>query len=374
MSKCVLCESDITDENDSKEHLIPNALGGRRKVVGFVCNECNSTTGESWDAELAKQLLPLSLMFDISRERGDSPRLKVVTTAGEQLTVGPAGKLAPTNPIVDKRAGIAGGFQYHVKARSMDEARRILTGLKRKHPEIDVEARLAGAEIEESYARGAVEHDLTIGGPLAGRSMVKSCLAMAYVSGIDWAACASAVRYLRDGDAPASFGYYNETELVSNRTAGVPLHCLAVRADPESGLILAYAEYFGLHRIVACLGEGYVGPLVESSYALDPRRGLEVDVQVNLAFLRSDIADIYAYKRVSPSSFERAANAVIGPALKSHLDAEQQRVFSRAVKEAFETCGAKPGEKLTEEHVLRLSRTVAEKVAPFFLHRLRSVK
>jgi hypothetical protein len=313
-------------------------------------------------------------MFNISRERGDPPMLKVVTTAGEQLTVGPAGKLIPTNPVVEKRTGTAGGFQYHVKARSMDEARKILIGLKRNHPEIDVEARLAGAEIEETYADGAVMHDLSIGGPLAGRSMVKSCVAMAFATGIDWVLCNSAVHYLRDRDAPASFGYYHEKDLLDRRAAGVPLHCLAVRADPDSGLIIAYAEYFGLYRIVACLGEGYAGPIVESSYTLDPRQGAELDVAVDLSFSQSDIEDIYAYKYASPEDFKQAADAVIGPAIKSQLDAEQQRVFGQAVNEAFATCGARPGEKLTEEHVLRISRAVAEKVTPFILHRLRPVK
>ena len=159
----------------------------------------------------------------------------------------------------------------------MEEARQILTGLKRKHPEIDIEAELARAEGVESYPQGAVKHDLTIGGELAGRSIVKSCLAMALASGIDWTACEDAVRYLRQDGAPPCFGYYNERDLLSGRVASIPLHCLAVRADPENGLILAYAEYFGLHRVVACLGEAYTGSLLHVVYALDPRQGVELE-------------------------------------------------------------------------------------------------
>lgn len=51
--ECALCNSNITDKNDSNEHLIPNAIGGRKKITGFICSNCNSKSGEFWDAELA---------------------------------------------------------------------------------------------------------------------------------------------------------------------------------------------------------------------------------------------------------------------------------------------------------------------------------
>ena len=35
--KCALCDETITSQNDTKEHLIPNAIGGRKKIkVSFV--------------------------------------------------------------------------------------------------------------------------------------------------------------------------------------------------------------------------------------------------------------------------------------------------------------------------------------------------
>jgi hypothetical protein len=120
----------------------------------------------------------------------------------------------------------------------MDEARQILMDLKRKYPEIDVDATLAGAQMVETYPRGAVGHDFSIGGELAGRSMVKSSLAWAFTNGVDWAACDKALGYLRANGAPACFGYYHDTDLILGRPAGVPLHCLLGRgrhydrADP----------------------------------------------------------------------------------------------------------------------------------------------
>jgi HNH endonuclease len=370
---CALCEATITAENDSEEHLIPNALGGRRKVSGFLCRDCNSATGDSWDAELAEQLLPLCLLLDILRERGEPPGLRVATSAGERLTIGPNGTLARSAPVVTRTPSPSRKTQYHVEARTTDESRQILRDLKRKHPEIDVDATLARAQMVETYPQAAVGHDLSIGGELAGRSMVKSSLAWAFANGIDWAACDKALGYLRADGAPPCFGYYHDTDLILGRPAGVPLHCLSVEADTTTGLILGYGEYFGFHRFVCLLGERYRGPAIRSTYTIDPRTGAGLDLHVHIPFSRSDIEDIYDYKRTKVEDLTRAADAILGPAMQARMDAERTRVVSQAIDAAFSSCGAKPGEELTAEQIWKLALVAAQKVTPFVLHQVRGL-
>ncbi|WP_345821411.1 HNH endonuclease [Methylobacterium fujisawaense] len=375
MSKCLLCPAEITTENDSNEHLILNAIGGRRIVRGLVCKSCNNATGHQWDTVLSTQLLPLILMFHVFRQRRSAPpTLPVTTTAGEQVTINLDGRLTLTKPKFETALTEDGKTSYQLAARTMAEARQMVMGLKRKHPEIDVDAILAQATLGESYLEGAVHHDLGVGGELAGRSMIKSCVAMAFESGVPLAFCGLAIGYLTRPDGEPCFGYYHERDLISDRPTGTPLHCLAVRADPESGLVLAYAEYFGLHRIVACIGERYSGPVIEQAYSIDPRDGRTLSLGVNLAFDRTDIRDIYDYKRTSSAGLIEAGDAILGPAFEQARRAEQERVAERAVRRAFDTCGAEPGEVLTEEHAKRIARTMAEGIAPYVLHRLRPIR
>jgi hypothetical protein len=220
----------------------------------------------------------------------------------------------------------------------------------------------------ETYPRRAVGHDLSIGGELAGRSMVKSSLAWAFTNGVDWAACDKALGYLRANGAPPCFGYYHDTDLILGRPAGVPLHCLSVEADTTTGLILGYGEYFGFHRFVCLLGEAYRGPAIRSTYAIDPRTGAGLDLRVRIPFSRSDIEDIYAYRRTKPEDVKRAADAIFGPAMQARMDTERKRVVSQAIDEAFASCGAKPGEELTGEQIRNLALLAAQKVTPFLLH------
>ena len=72
MSKqCVLCDGVISEKNMTAEHIIPNAIGGRKKVSGFICRDCNNRTGTEWDAKLVDQRLLHFLSLTVNRQRGE---------------------------------------------------------------------------------------------------------------------------------------------------------------------------------------------------------------------------------------------------------------------------------------------------------------
>ncbi|MFC0569973.1 HNH endonuclease [Gluconobacter japonicus] len=60
MANCIICNHSLTSQNDSAEHIIPNAIGGFRKVWGFLCNRCNNTTGHDWDAAWLRRIFRFS--------------------------------------------------------------------------------------------------------------------------------------------------------------------------------------------------------------------------------------------------------------------------------------------------------------------------
>lgn len=379
MTKCFLCDSQMSNipadpHCDSAEHIFPNAIGGQKVVSGFICRKCNSTTGETWDAALAEQMQPLGLILGVSRDRGVTPPLKITTTKGERVTWHGQGGLSYTDPEFERRERPDGSAEYRIRARSVGEARSMLEGLKRKHPKLDVEAALAQATGVEKYLDGDFHFSFQFGGPEGGRSVVKTCLAFAFANDIDWRHCNHAISYLRDPEGKACFGYFSSRDLISGRKPGVPLHCIGLRADPHSGLILAYAEYFSVTRIVACLGEGYLGDLIEKVYAFDPRTGDEQNVGLSLTFDRDAIESIYAYDYFDGKQVETAFSALLGPALKAQADAERSRVINLAVEKAFQNCGVNPNQILTEDQICKFRRSILESIMPLMRHQLRSIK
>ena len=367
MPNCAICDTPLISSNDSAEHVIINAIGGFRKVRGFLCDDCNNTTGHQWDAELAAQLNGLCHFFDIERDRGSIPAQKIKTTAGETFRMLSDGGFELMKPTVEKTENGA-QTQYRVVARDMREARKILRDLQRKFPKIDVEVELAKAQARTSYLKGMVELTVQIGGVHAGRAIVKSAIALARESGIPAEACDQALAYLRNENALACFGYYSTTDLMIGRPVGAPLHCVAISGDPDSGMLLAYAEYFGFLRAVVLLSEAYSGPKIERCYAIDPTTGTELDLSVHLDFSRADMADIFDYKHCDHEATKRAADAVISPGMARKPQREQDRAVNRAVQYAFENCGAQPGDMLTEEHLRAIARLAAEKLMPFIVN------
>lgn len=370
-NNCWICSATIDAANDTREHLIPNSIGGRKKVSGFICVSCNSNAGQKWDAELARQLQPLSTLFNVQRERGTVPPLRVETTAGEKLTIRPGEPLMHTHPEFKETPIPSGQRLLEIRARSIDEAKGMIKGLKKKYPQIDEDDLISQLKEVETYPEGVFHHKIQFGGAISGRSIVKSCAALAASLGIPPENCEFAVVYLRDPNANPCFGYYNETELVTGRTAGVPMNCLAVKADPADGLVLAYVEYFGAQRVVACLGEGYSGEPKNSVYCFDPRSGEELPVSVSLAFSKEDIDQIYNYRKISSEGMKTAFDAVVGPAVAESHKRERDRVLERAVEKAFASCGAEEGEPLTQEHMQKITDKVLEEITPHLMHSLR---
>lgn len=368
-SNCALCGEQITQDNDTKEHIIPNAIGGRKKVTGFICNVCNNKSGDTWENELAKQLNPLSLFFRISRERGNAPRQKFGTTDGNEIVLEYDGSMTLPKPLYRENI-VDGQVQISIQARTIQEAKGMLKGVARKYPNADVDSFLDNAQVKSTYSPEMMEFKLSFGGTDAGRSIVKSALAVVSDAKQSTAICQNAIAYLTDQNAEACFGYYYVRDPILNRPSGVPVHCVAVQGDQKTGLITFYAEYFGVQRVVGCLGQGYQGESFNHQYAIDPVSGTELDLDVKLGFSITEIKDAYNYKAIPNGSIENAIALIIPVHLQLQSEQERTRVIDVALRKAFEEIGLKEGDQILPEHIGKLSSVVAEEVLPLMIHQL----
>ena len=304
-------------------------------------------------------------MLNIKRERGNNKPIPVETVNSRKLDLNPDGSMTIAKPEFSKQ-DLGDKTEYKFKFRSMEELKRNLPGLKRKHPHIDIDELMKYATKIREYSEDPLCISLDFGGHLAGRSVIKSCLALAYESGLNIDDCEHAKNYLLlDGNA--CFGYFNETDVVTNRPPNTIFHCIYVCGDPQNKQVLAYAEYFGYLRIVACLSSNYVGEKFSHGYAIDPVTGKKLDIEINLDIDPEEIPDIYAYKKVDWNVTKGALDALL--AVWKEID--EYRAISEAVEEALEfaftKCGVVPGDRLTDEKSAEMARVVSDRLVPSIL-------
>ena len=370
--QCILCGGPLTAANSDEEHIIPNAIGGRKKVVGFICNGCNKETGANWDAELARQLQPLSLLLGIKRQRGAVPSLKFPTSSGGKIRLHSDGRMTTAIPSNEKTTdGIT--TQLRITAGSRKELQKQIKGMQRKHPSLQkrsVGDLLSTAQARSHYSSDLIQIPLEFGGQKAGRSLVKSAVGLVYDAGVDPRECDLALDYLGRDNAQACFGYFydKDRDLVVNRPDNKPFHCVYVKGDSGTGTILGYVEFYGLHRIDLCLSESYSGRDVSNSYVIDPVKGEELPLDVDLNLSMSDLRSAFNYEKYDVDVWKCAVDSLFRYIGELDFKRELKRTSGIAVKTAFDDSDAEHGDHLTDEQLHQLTVRILEEMRPFFQH------
>ena len=366
------CGNHITEDTPTKEHVIPNALGGRKTVTGFICNSCNSRTGALWDAEVARQLNPLGLLLGIRRQRGQMPSQVFSTSSGGEVQLLSHGKR-----IIAKRSHEINtdGDHTHIRihARTMRELRSMINGMRRKYPSLrnrSLDDLMSTAKAASHYSSEWTKFDFAFGGVRAGRSLVKSAVALAYDAGVDPNRCDLALDYLLNDGAEPCFGYFydKDRDLVINRPVARPFHCVCVKGNSDTGTILGYVEFYGLYRLVLCLSKSYSGRNFTNIYALDPAKGEEVDLGIDLDLSILDICSAYNYEKYNEGVIRAAANNLVECIAAADFDRALDRNVREAVENAFAKCDAGQGGYLTDAQLHQVIDAVFDEVDPFIEH------
>lgn len=56
---CYICDEELTDTNNSDEHIILNAIGGHLHSNKLLCKRCNNTLGDTADAKIGRRFILL---------------------------------------------------------------------------------------------------------------------------------------------------------------------------------------------------------------------------------------------------------------------------------------------------------------------------
>ena len=372
---CVLCGDSATGENRSKEHIIPQSVGGGSSVIGFTCRRCNNGIGLTYDAALAKSFERLILLLDISRQK-PLPRGRVAQMSdGLRVRVLPGNRveLAENAPQAFSEEGRSG---LHLVASTRAELRQMIQKISdRRGLDLDVEAHVEQATERTIYLDEPIDHGTHGWGPDEYRSLVKSALALVFHAEVDPRCAEIGLAYMAgDDETKCIFPYYNK-DLLSQRELGMPINCVYVKGDPDTREVMAYVEILGILRCVIRLSENYEGEHFEHSYAIDPTDGAELEVVVDLdSSLLAEAEQELDYFGGQTGGLQGAIELVISRALDLANRKHLATVILAAINEYCTEMGIAPDQPWTDAEYRAMWDYIGESVMPFFDHLRRPMK
>lgn len=238
LPSCIFCDGPLDNET-SGEHILLNALGGRKTTTRVVCSVCNNNFGSRIDKVLAQQVSAIRNLLQIRSGDGKlPPGLRNIEAGDYRIDVKGNGRVDIIGqPFTISRAP-DGITTVNITARSPNHIEEISSHLASalKVPEACVRERILTAEF--SMIRrpvGRVFIPLQLGGIDAARSAAKACIIL-------WT--------LLTGSAETKSAVYNpvrklictQDEEIYTNLVSIDLRCL----DCASMIQNKYGEFFNL--------------------------------------------------------------------------------------------------------------------------------
>lgn len=366
---CALCDRSFGSPGvlNSREHIIPNSIGGQKEVPGIICKDCNDRTGAEWDSALAEQLSLVAVLANVKRDRKQQPSFEALTLSGKPIRIHADGHLslprtALMETVKDGRVKVTGN------APTMRDAVRLFKGLKRKYPKFNMESALEDLRVERSYISEPIGGPIHIHGDASGRSIVKSAYVLALHAGIDPGRCVQARNYLKGSNESACWWFYYDRDLIGVRPQGHIFHCVAVQGNSGTGQLVGYVEYFSAYRMLVLLSSEYDGADFASSHVIDPTTGRELDLCPDLNIPAQEVISACSGLHNNTPAMLAAMNTVMGLVYQKR----RQREFEQAVLEAFfaamKSLSLDPNQPPPRERFPEIMRLFRDEMLPYLQH------
>lgn len=161
MSNCYICGKEINKENQSEEHIIPNAIGGKLRDKNLICEICNNQTFHDIDTALANQLNVITCLLNPKRDR-KGVKISIegtIADSGELIYLEAGGK-----PVICKKAPLKTENGYKLESRDLKHLKEQLGGLAKKNSWINVEKIME--EVKEKIESGEIETQHYLDNPI----------------------------------------------------------------------------------------------------------------------------------------------------------------------------------------------------------------
>nr|WP_315396811.1 HNH endonuclease [uncultured Sphingobacterium sp.] len=267
--KCYLTGVDITQENTSIEHILPNALGGKLKSKKVLCSDANLQLSKLIDTKFNKFFEGFYKRLPIKKDRHTNIGLKGTYSKDKREIILKDNQVFPIKPFLSPE-----GIVYAKNSKEGNNYKRFLNIINQE--EIPVITDLAGT-IEFPFSLDNQE--------IFNKGFAKIAAGFASLRGIH----RSYLKRIIDLDKKVFrddliiFPYFpilNNSifEFNAYKSKCYPIHSISLKGDKEFKTLYCYVELFSTFQYIVILDDDYEGENLYYSYLYDLMKGKEISL------------------------------------------------------------------------------------------------
>lgn len=361
MKYCYLCHKILNPQNESKEHILLNSIGGRLKSKKLLCKFCNSKFGHVADSELANQLAFLSSFLQIKREKGNNPKINGAKNKdGVEYNILDGNKPVLAKPKFEQ-INENGEIKYSITARNEKESLKILKSLKKKHPELDLDHAIQNMQFKEEYLDQPLIHNITIGGDLAFKSIVKTAVNYYLHTQNEVEYIEHLFPYLRSELELKIANHFYPKKVIYKKEPNEIIHLIHIYGNKHSQQLYCYIEFFSTYSFLVLLSDKYQGNNISTTYCYDLLKNEELSKSVNLKSV--NLSEINNLTTKDIETIAQKLNRVLDITNKIQVDREINNITKKVIEKVFEKHKQEP--ILTEQMINEIANEIANEYVRF---------
>jgi hypothetical protein len=179
---CIFCGAELGPDT-KPEHILLNALGGRKTTKRVICSQHNNDFGGDIDDDLAGEVEVLRNHLQLESGTGKlPPSLRNVQAGAERINIGSDGKPQLVKPPFTVTDLPDGNAKVEIHARTPEDIQKMIPNvaarLRMTEEEVIRQITQSGQASLVEKRPGGVQHRISLGGEKALRSVTKSCLVL----------------------------------------------------------------------------------------------------------------------------------------------------------------------------------------------------
>jgi len=344
---CARCNTELNESNTTKEHIIPNCLGGRLKPKFLLCKDCNQLF-DATDSGLCNAFDFFDSFLLVKKDRRTGyRRILVKTSMGEMYLIG--GQLEFVKQVIENPDG-----SKTIRALNPEKAWAILDGLRRKHGEA-VQLRNLGRENVSD-----IRIPINIISPSAWRGIAKILFDATYCFNNEYQPVKNLIREILDSPwedvsrtCPITFAPERvienfPTELDPNKW--LFYHSVIIEYRPRERCIIGIVQIYNMPYI-ALIESAYDGEVGCIGYFINPLTGESKKEEINEEIHMSKVELEHCIQNWLTSDTLSLFKERLGHSATTTIHHNE---FERAFDSAAKETNIAEGELITEEFINNL--------------------